>query len=129
MQVTEAPLQPFSVTDARGSGAGWTLTLQATPFREWDGTAYVPNGKRLPAGSLSIAGLSVSADGTDSKPPDVVAGPYVLDMQAAAVASASGGAGMGRYVFTPSALRVTVPADAYARAYRTELSLSVTSGP
>lgn len=129
-QATAAPLEPFSVTDARGSGGGWTLTLQATPFREWDGTAYVPDGKALPLGSLSLGGLSVTADGTDSDAPNVIAGPYVLDGQAVTVASASVGTGMGAFVFTPTgALRVTVPANAYARSYRSELSLSVTSGP
>lgn len=34
VQVAHAPLATFSVTDARGSGQGWTLSLQATPFPE-----------------------------------------------------------------------------------------------
>lgn len=130
VQVAHAPLEPFSVTDARGSGQGWTLGLQATPLREWDGSAYVADGKVLPAGSLALDGLAVTADGTDSPSPEVSAGPYTLDGPAVQVATARAGTGMGTFVFRPtSSLAVAVPADAYARAYRSELAVSVTSGP
>lgn len=129
-QTAEAPLEPFAVTDARGTGAGWTLVVQASAFREWDGSAYVPDGKALPAGSLSLAGLAVTSDDTDSSAPELVAGPYVLDSGAVTVAVASTGTGMGRFTVTPaSGLRVAVSADAYARTYRSDVSLSVTSGP
>lgn len=129
-QVAEAPLDPFSVTDARGTGQGWTLNLRATVFQEWDGTAYVAGGKALPEGSLSLAGLSVAGDGTESGTPEVMAGPYIVDGGAVTVAVAGAGVGMGRFTFTPAGgLRVAVPASAYARTYRSELSLSVTSGP
>ena len=129
-QTAHTSLQPFSVTDARGSGQGWTLSLQATPFREWDGTAYVPDGKTLPPGSLTLAGVSVTAAATDSDAPTVVAGPYPLDGPAVTVAAAAAGAGMGTFTFEPTGeLAVAVPAHAYARAYRSELSISVASGP
>lgn len=129
-RVAHAPLEPFSVTDARGLGHGWTLTFHATQFREWDATAYVPDGKTLPLGSLQLAGLSVTGDGTDSEPPTVGAGPYTLDGPAVTVATAAAGTGMGTFVFDPTAsLAVSVPAHAYARTYRSELLISVTSGP
>lgn len=129
-QAAEAPLEPFAVTDARGTGQGWTLVVQASTFREWDGSAYVAGGKALPLGSLSLVGLSVAGDGTDSPAPEVVVGPYVLDNNAVPVAVAATGTGMGRFTVTPTGgLRVAVPASAYARTYRSEVSLSVTSGP
>lgn len=130
VQVTRAPLEPFSVTDARGSGQGWSLTLQATPFREWDGNGYVTDGKALPAGSLGLDGLAVTPEGTDSPSPAIRAGPYILDESAVTVATAPVGTGMGTFVFQPtSTLAVAVPAHTYARVYRSELSVSVTSGP
>ncbi|MDP9403151.1 MAG: hypothetical protein M3P85_07395 [Actinomycetota bacterium] len=47
-----------------------------------------------------------------------------------AVAHADAGTGMGRFAFSAmDGVRVSVPADAYAGAYRSELSLSVASGP
>lgn len=129
-QSVEAALEPFSVTDARGNGQGWTLNLRATAFQEWDGTAYVAGGKTLPEGSLSLPGLSVVGDGTDSGAPEVMAGPHILDAGAVAAAVAGAGVGMGRFTFSPAGgLRVAVPASAYARTYRSDLSLSVTSGP
>lgn len=129
-QATEAPLGQFSVTDARGSGAGWSVSVQATPFKEWSSTGYVDGGKVLPLGSLTLGGLSVAASGSDSDVPVLAAGPYVLDGAAVSVATAAAGAGMGTFVFTPAGmLRVTVPASAYARAYRSQLSISITSGP
>lgn len=129
-QSAEAALAPIAVTDARGSGQGWTLKLQATVLREWDRSAYLPAGKALPEGSLSLSGFSVTGDGSDSASPEVVAGPYILDRGEVTVGMAGIGAGMGRFIFGPTAaLRVAVPASAYARTYRSELSLSVTSGP
>lgn len=129
-QTASAPLEPFSVTDARGSGDGWTLSLQATPFREWDGMSYVPDGKALPPGSLTLAGISVTATGTGSDPPAAVAGPYLLDGPAVTVAAAEASTGMGTFLVSPTShLTVAVPAHAYARAYRSELSISVASGP
>lgn len=129
-QTAQAALDPIAVTDARGSGQGWTLKLQATVLREWDRSAYVPGGKALPEGSLSLSGFSVTGEGSHSASPQVVAGPYILDRGEVTVAVAGIGAGMGRFIFSPTAaLQVAVPASAYSRTYRSELSLSVTSGP
>ncbi|HUR18391.1 MAG TPA: WxL domain-containing protein [Acidimicrobiales bacterium] len=129
-QTAQAALDPIAVTDARGSGEGWTLKLQATIFREWDRYAYVSGGKALPEGSLSLAGFSLTKDGSHSDAPQVAAGPYILDRGEVTVAVAGIGAGMGRFIFSPTAaLQVAVPASAYARTYRSDLSLSVTSGP
>lgn len=123
-------LERFSVTDARGSGQGWTLSVQASPFREWDGTAYVADGKSLPPGSLTLAGVSVTAVDTDSAAPAILPGPYPLDGPAVTVAAAAAGTGMGTFAFAAtSGLVVAVPAHAYARAYRSELAISVASGP
>lgn len=87
-------------------------------------------GKTLPEGSLTLPGLSVTPDGTDSAMAKIVPGPYRLDGVAVKVAGADAGAGLGRFNFAPTgALRVEVPASAYARTYRSELSVSVTPGP
>lgn len=130
VKVAHAPLASFSVTDARGSGHGWTLSMQATPFREWDGTAYVPEGKSLPVGSLTLGGVAATAAGTDSEPPTIMVGPFQLDGPSVMLAAAAAGTGMGTFVFDPTTgLSVAVPASAYAHAYRSELSISVASGP
>lgn len=127
---TAAVLDPFSVVDARGSGAGWTLTVAASTFREWDGAGYVTEGKALPSGSLSMAAPEVIADGTDSPPPSVSAGPYTIDGATVKVATAAPGSGMGSYAFTHlQPLVLSVPASAFATTYRSEITFTLTSGP
>ncbi|MGH9153015.1 MAG: hypothetical protein ACRD03_11595 [Acidimicrobiales bacterium] len=129
-QVVEAAMDAFWLTDARGSGRGWVVHLHATSLREWDGASYVAGGKALPDGSMTLPGLSVTADATHSTVPSVVAGPYRLDGPPVKVAAAAAGTSMGRFSFTPTgALQIAVPAHAYARTYRSELSVTVTSGP
>lgn len=128
-QTAHTPLETFWVTDARGSGQGWKVKLQATQFREWSGTEYPPGGKTLPYGSLSLSGISVSPSDTGSVGPVVVQGPHPLDGATVTLAVAAADTGMGRFLFDPSELTVAVPAHAYARAYRSELSISVASGP
>lgn len=127
---TEAGLDDFSVVDGRGTGDGWTVSVQATQFREWDGTAYVVNGKSLPVGSLSMPAPTVVAMGTESMPPEIAAGPFHIDGASVIIARAARGAGMGVYLLgAPEPLVLTVPASAYVGTYRSELSVSVTSGP
>lgn len=126
---TTSHMDPFVVTDARGSGAGWGVTIQASTFREWDGTAYISGGGSLPTGSLAMTSVLVAAEGTDSPPPLVAEGPYIIDGATVVLATAPGGTGMGSYGFTPGSLVLTVPAGAYAATYRSEIAISITSSP
>lgn len=129
-KTTTATMDNFSVTDDRGTGEGWSVTVQATQFRQWDGTAYVAGGKTLPTGSLSLPAPTVTAVGTESAPPAVTPGPYAIDGSAVKVASATVNTGMGTYDFTQSGpLTLTIPASAYALIYRSELTVSLSSGP
>lgn len=130
-QTTSATVDPFAVTDATGTGAGWRLTAQATPFAEIDTDGnYVSGGRTLPPDSLSLEGLAVAADGTASPPPTVAPGPHVLDgMGAVTLLDAAPGSGMGRFVVSPDSLTLGIPADAYARTYRSDVTLSLVTGP
>lgn len=129
-QSSTATLGTFSVSDNRGSGAGWHVTAQATQFAEWNGTAYVTGGKTLAKDSLAMAAPTVTADGTTSAPPTMTAGGYKIDGTAAVkIASAALDTGMGKYDFGTSALTLSVPANAYAKTYRSDLTVSVVTGP
>jgi len=131
-QNTNATVSAFSVTDSRGSGAGWHVTAEATQFAEWDGTAYVASGKTLPASSLSMTAPTVAANGTTSPDPSITSGPYAPDGGGAVtIASAALDEGMGQYDFTPgaSSLTLSVPASAYAKTYRSDVTVSVVTGP
>lgn len=127
-----ATMSDFSVTDSRGSGDGWNVTAQATQFLEWDaGTGdYVTGGKTLPTSSLSMPEPTVAADGTTSPPPAITTGPYTIDAGGAVkFASAAADTGMGKYDFTTGALTLSVPANAYAKQYRSDVTLDLVSGP
>lgn len=119
----------FAVTDARGTGAGWAVTVQATTFREWDGAAYVAGGRTLPNGSLAMAAPAVAPTGTDSPGPVVAPGSQAIDGATIVLARAAADTGMGTYTFTPGDLALTVPASTYAGTYRSEIAVTVASGP
>jgi hypothetical protein len=83
----------FEVNDARGTGAGWNVTVSATQFAEWDPAlnsgagGYVVGGKALPVHSLALSEPTVTADGTSSPAPAVTSGPYTIDNGAVKVAA------------------------------------------
>jgi hypothetical protein len=130
-QTVSASLAGFSVDDARGTGVGWHVTAQATQFAEHDGTGYVAGGRTLPMGSLTMPAPTVTANGTSSPPPTLEPGaPWAIDAASAVkIASAAAGTGMGRYDFGAVSLSLTVPASAYAKTYRSDVTVSVVSGP
>jgi len=130
-KTTAAVMAPFAVVDATGTGTGYKVTIQASQFAEVDGNgSYVPSGKVLPHDSLSMAQATVTPNGTTSPPPVVAAGPYVIDgAGAVTLLAATSGAGMGRSVVTPGGLTLSVPGDAFARTFRSDVTLSLVSGP
>lgn len=129
-KVTTAVMDNFTVTDSRDTGEGWSVSVQGTQFAQWNGTAYVPGGATLPAGSLSMPAPGVAAVGTESPPPTITPGPYLIDGASVKIASAAPGEGMGRYDFNQGgSLVLTVPSRAFAVTYRSEVTVSVSSGP
>ena len=132
-QTTTATFGAFSATDARGTGAGWNVTVQATQFAEHNGTIYVASGETLPTSSLSMPAPTVAkSDGTSSAEPSITAGPYTIDAGSAVkiASAAADGTGMGSYDFTQGgSLSLHIPASAYAKTYRSDVTLSVVTGP
>lgn len=129
---TTATMAAFSIDDARGSGAGWNVTIGATEFAEWDGAAYVVDGKTLGTSRTSLGNATAAKnDATSSAVPTMTAGDYTLDAGSAVkiAAAAADGSGMGSYTITPGAVSLMVDADSYARNYRSDVTVSLTSGP
>jgi type VI secretion system secreted protein VgrG len=119
-QTTTAILDAFSVSDPRGTGAGWHVTAHATRF--------TGPSRQLAPGSLSMSAPGVTPLGSSS--PTVAGGPFIIDGDAAAsIATAAPNAGMGTYLFAATTLTLALPADVYADAYVSTITISVVSGP
>ena len=120
-QTTTAALDAFSVSDLRGTGAGWHVIAEASPFTS--------GANILVAGSLSTPALTVAANGTTSASPTMTGGPYVLDVAPLQIASAALQTGLGTYDFSASTLTLALPADVRAGAYASTVTISVVTAP
>lgn len=128
--IEAATLGEIDVSDARGSGQGWNVTIQASEFREWDGTGYVPGSRTLSSGSLSLSAVKVTALNTDSPPPVPLLDTRPIDGSTVNIASAETGTGMGTYrLSSHEPLVLSVPASAYAVTYRSEIRISLAPDP
>jgi len=128
-QAATVALAPLTVTDLRGSGVGWTLSLQAPDFASGAGRTLPFSGLQVApgaptataSGSTSAGALTVGAPGalggTDTTPGTTLSSPLTL-------LTARSGQGLGQYG-TSAALTLTVPARAYTGSYSATLVLSV----
>lgn len=137
-QSTTATMSGFSVTDPRGTGLGWNVTISASSFKEYASGAYVESGKTLGTSRFSMATATVAkADATSSDAPVMTAGTYTLDAdadsdgtsEAVKIASAGTNAGMGSYTVAPGQLGLSVPASVYANTYRSDVTVTLSTGP
>ena len=129
-QTDTTTLAAFEVNDARGTGVGWHVNVQASQFAEHNGTSYVASGKTLATGSLTMSAPTLAADGTSSTVPTVTSGPYTIDVASPVeIASAAADAGMGKYDFSSTTFTLSVPASAFAKTYRSNVTVDVVTGP
>ena len=115
---------PFSVTDARGSGDGWRLTVTSDGVRQ--------GGDPLPGSAARIAGVTAACAVGDpcTLPTDDVPYPLGVPVGPAPVRffSAAAGTGLGTTLLE-AALVLTLPANALAADYATTLTLAHAAGP
>lgn len=131
-QDARAGVEKLTVIDARGSGDGWHVTAQATPFKGQQ-TSPDQEADAFPSDSMSLAPLGhAKGVGTGSPPPVVPDKPMFVDGGGAVVvASAAPDTGMGIFelTFNREALHVFVPGYAKAGAYRSRVLFTLVSGP
>ena len=137
---TTATLSAFEVVDPRGTGAGWSVTVQATQFKEHTGTGYVTtNAKVLPAGSLTIAtGAASARAGTDSgTAPTSYNGTVdggsafkVLSIAACDAAVVACDNGMGTFDIAQSTMTLNnIPAKSFAKTYKSDVTVTLVQSP
>jgi plastocyanin len=120
--ITTSP-QAWRAADARGTGAGWNVTLTAADFTSPGGTIPVANFKvqLLASKVTTVSGNAPPVTRVTSFQPLSNTSPLKL-------LSAGAGEGMGSYDFTPD-FELMVPASTAAAVYEAALVVSINSGP
>jgi hypothetical protein len=116
---------PISVSDARGTGAGWNVQLSASQFSTGGATP-----RTLPASAVSLTspGTATCDDGVTCAPAvnNVLNG--VLGSSSVKIFSAGVDSGMGNQGFTPT-FNIDVPAKSYRGTYHSTWVVSLVTGP
>jgi WxL domain surface cell wall-binding len=111
----------LGVVDARGSGAGWNLTMSATSFSDGSGHTLAPG---------TVSGVTTACQGGNSctAASNAITYPLTLSGTAAKFFNAAANSGMGKVNVTPS-VDVSIPGNAYAGTYTSTVTLAAVSGP
>ena len=119
---TNGTFQGFGVVDARGTGAGYHLTLQATRFKSDAGL--------LPADSLMIGVAKINAGrGVTSQAPKWAGERTVDNEKGIVVLSADVDEGLGLFNIEDSPMTLAIPASVKAGTYTSVLEATLVTGP
>jgi hypothetical protein len=111
----------LGIVDARGSGAGWNLTVSSTNFSDGAGHTLAP-------GSVSGVTSACQAGNACTDATNSVTYPITISGIAAKFFNASANTGLGKVNVTPS-VAVAIPANAFAGTYTSTVTLAAVSGP
>lgn len=119
---------PLSISDVRGGGAGWNLTVTSTTFT--DASSHTLSNA---ASSIGSAAVTCTAGGSCTNPTNAISYPLTVPAAATAPAAvklfnAAANTGMGRFTVTPT-INVAVPGNAFAGAYTSTVTVAAVSGP
>ena len=119
---------PLSVTDARGTGAGWNLTITSTTFTD-------SSSHTLATTASTITGVTSACvnGGTCTNPTSTITYPLTVPAATSAPAAvklfnASANTGMGRFTVTPT-VNVAIPGNTFSGTYTSTVTVAVVSGP
>jgi hypothetical protein len=118
--ISYAPI--LGVVDARGSGAGWNLTISATSFSDTAGHTLAP-GTVTAAAQACHSGSSCTP-ATNSG----ISLPLTINTTPAKFFNAALNTGLGKINVTPS-IAVAIPGNTYAGTYTSTVTLAATTGP
>ena len=118
----------FQVQDARGTGAGWNVTVSASRFVNGDGS-----GHNFALASLTMPQLGVAGVSNSSAVPGLLNGAAAIDNSDDGItggvvmaATNAAGQGMGTYDFSAAhPWTLAVPAAAYAGVYHSTVTTTL----
>jgi hypothetical protein len=112
----------LGVVDARGSGAGWNLTISATTFSDGSGHTLAP-GQVASVAAACRAGSTCTAATSSG-----ISYPLTITGTAAKFFNAAANTGLGKVDVTPT-INVSIPGNAYAATYTSTVTLAAATGP
>ena len=119
--LTSIAIDPFSVIDSTGAGAGWNVNLTVSDL--------VSGASRIPASSMSM-GAAVVAPADGASMTGVVAHATTGNLGSGAkIVTANVGDGQGTYLVSPAIVTLTIPPSAAAGNYAATATIAVVSGP
>ena len=123
-----------NVVDARGTGAGWSVSLTLAQLKEWDIDDYVTGGAALDTSSVTVktapAIEALDSSSSDAAAIAVVATDIALDTGLGVkLVTSDLSEGMGSYSVSNMTVTLHVPAKALAHTYKTDATVALTVGP
>ena len=112
----------LGVVDARGTGAGWNLTLSATTFSDGSGHTLAP-GTVTAAAQACHSGSSCTAATSSG-----ISYPLTISGTAAKIFNAALNTGLGKIDVTPT-IQVAIPGNSYAGTYTSTVTIAAATGP
>jgi hypothetical protein len=119
---------PLTVVDARGSGAGWNLTLTSTTFNDGAG-----HNLSTSASTIASVAMACNSGGTCTNPTNSISYPVTIPAGTTAPAAvkvfnSAANSGMGRFTITPT-INVAIPGNSFSGSYTSTLTVAAVSGP
>ncbi len=126
---TTATISTMTIVDARGTGAGWSVNVKATPF-----TSNTSNNIGLivlPDNSLALGTVSITAGNGSSDVSGTTITQGTIDNSAGVkILSSAINSGMGTYTVNIGAMTLTLsPKDAEAGSYSSTITMLLSQGP
>lgn len=129
-EITGAAINAFAVTDARGNGAGWQVTVQASQFKD---ATDVENVKTLTTDALLLSAPEVSKEKEALGSSDLETITRLggnIGVSPVKVLSAAEGGGMGTFDISAMGLKLNLlPKDVYEGNYTSTVTVSIITGP
>jgi hypothetical protein len=123
--ISASPASPWSLTNARGTPAGWTATISATNPTSTGGSVETTD-RTIPVANLSVSTGTVTAE-TGSDPTTNITGASGLALSGSAqTLISSSGTSKGTYTFSPT-FSLLVPANAFRSNYSGTVGSSAAS--
>ena len=117
--VSYAPV--LGLVDARGTGAGWNLTMSASTFSDSAGHTLAP-------GTVASVAEACHTGSSCTAPTNSVAAGITLSTTAANFFNAAANTGLGKVDVTPT-VNVAIPGNSYAGTYTSTVTVAAVSGP